>query len=64
MANGYIRKKAALMAIAATINVTLNIFLIPVYGAIGAAVATCLTEVFLFISYAIYANTMIVGGKV
>lgn len=64
MADGYIRKKAALMAIAATINVTLNIFLIPVYGAIGAAVATCLTEVFLFISYAIYANTMIVGGKV
>lgn len=64
MADGYIRKKAALMAIAATINVTLNIFLIPVYGAIGAAVATCLTEVFLFISYAIYAKTMIVGGKV
>ena len=43
--------KTGFQGIAATINIFLNLFLIPRYGVIGAAIATVISELLLFIFY-------------
>jgi len=53
-------KMAILIAIVAFINIVLNLFLIPKYSYIGAAIATIAAESFLLISYMILGNRLII----
>jgi len=48
--------KLYIMAMAAMINLVLNVFLIPVYGAVGAAVTTVATEVMIAFVMQLYAR--------
>ena len=50
----YMRLKVKLMGGAALVNIVLNLLLIPKYGAVGAAVATVVTEVFTAAVYIFY----------
>ncbi len=47
----HMRRKVCYMGVTAMVNVGLNFLLIPIYGAIGAAIATVLSEIFLLIVY-------------
>lgn len=48
-------------AIAAVVNVALNLWLIPIYGALGCAAATLLTEIVLAAWMAVRARGLVVG---
>jgi O-antigen/teichoic acid export membrane protein len=50
---GQHKVRVVLMAIAAALNIVLNLFLIPVYGGIGAAVGTVVTGFLLVAMYAV-----------
>lgn len=56
----YIKKKtkvvASLLSIAALFNIILNIYLIPIYGIKGAAIATLLSNILYLIIGKIYSN--------
>ena len=54
----YMRLKVKLMGGAALVNIVLNLFLIPEYGAVGAAVATVLSDVFLSGLYLVWARQL------
>ncbi len=55
----HMRKKVKYMGLVAIINIILNIILIPSYGAIGAAVATVISNIMLLIIF-YYASEKIV----
>jgi PST family polysaccharide transporter len=46
LAEGHMRLSLATTAIGALVNTVLNVFLIPVYGAVGAALATLIAQLF------------------
>ena len=50
MSQRYIKKLCCITATAAILNITMNLFLIPKYGGLGAANATMFTEIIVFIS--------------
>jgi len=52
----HMKKKVLYMGTIAVLNIVLNIILIPIYGASGAAVATVLSNIFLLIIYYIAAE--------
>ena len=45
------RKKVKYMGIVALLNIILNIILIPVHGAIGAAITTVFSDIVLLLLY-------------
>ncbi|MHB8978757.1 MAG: flippase [Trichloromonadaceae bacterium] len=55
----HMKTKVKCMGIVAGINVVLNIMLIPPYGAIGAAVATIISNVSLLVIYYFYAEKLV-----
>jgi O-antigen/teichoic acid export membrane protein len=52
----HIRKKVGYMGIVAIINIILNLYLIPIYGSLGAAWATVSSNLLLLILYYIAVN--------
>lgn len=55
----HIINKIYIMAVAAALNIGFNIYLIPVYGASGAAVSTVATEMLLFAMLHMYARSRV-----
>jgi len=51
MTSDYIKKKVALMSVVALFNIVFNFLLIPMYGALGAAIVTILSEFILMFLY-------------
>jgi O-antigen/teichoic acid export membrane protein len=54
--NEHMKQKVKLMGIVAVLNIILNFLLIPTYQAIGAAIATVLSNAILLILYYVYAE--------
>lgn len=54
--NEHMKEKVKLMGLIAILNITLNLFFIPLYQANGAAITTVLSNIVLFLLYSRYAN--------
>jgi len=54
----HMRMKVRLMGAGALVNIILNLGLIPVFGAVGAAVATVITEVLIMLMYFWYYRSV------
>ena len=57
-------KRTVSQGLAAVFNIVLNLFLIPPFGFVGAAIATLLTEIFLFIFYFRYVSQYLYTPKI
>ncbi len=55
---GFQSIRAKMQVFAAVLNILLNIYFIPIYGALGTAITTFITEIFLAVSY-VYATIKI-----
>jgi O-antigen/teichoic acid export membrane protein len=58
-ASGNQKLRSKLQILAAFLNIILNIYFIPLYGAEGAAITTAMTEVIIFICYAYFSRNLI-----
>jgi len=54
----HMRVKVRLMGAGALANIVLNFSLIPVFGAVGAAIATVITEVLIMLMYFWYYRSV------
>lgn len=61
-ASDNMNKKVKFQAIFAILNIIMNAILIPIYGVAGAAFATVITELMVFITYYVFVNKLF-GGK-
>ncbi|EGT3602713.1 flippase [Clostridium perfringens] len=57
-ASDNMKKKVKFQVIFAVLNIILNAILIPIYGVSGAAIATVITEIMVFITYYIFVRKM------
>ena len=58
-ANGRLMPMNVIFLVSVLINIGLNIWLIPKYGAVGAAQATCVTQLFVFLAQLFWATKML-----
>lgn len=58
----HLMSKIYIMAMAALINILLNVFLIPIYGVVGASATTVATEIFIAIVMHLYARRYVFAG--
>ena len=59
----YMPTKTFIMGTVAFVNITLNIYLIPLYSFYGAAVSTLISELLLFFFYAMAVKRYVFGNS-